>query len=109
MENKKKEKNTHTHVYLSHFLYRRNYHNTVSKLYFSEKTNLLLLSFSRQVVYDSLPSNHLILCHPFLLLPSIFPSIRVFSSELSADYLCPTSQKIESKRLFKKILPVAFR
>ena len=28
-----------------------------------------------------LPSNHLILCHPFLLLPSIFPSIRVFSNE----------------------------
>ena len=27
------------------------------------------------------PSNHLILCHPFLLLPSIFPSIRVFSNE----------------------------
>ena len=26
-------------------------------------------------------SNRLILCHPFLLLPSIFPSIRVFSSE----------------------------
>ena len=25
------------------------------------------------------PSNHLILCHPFLLLPSFFPSIRVFS------------------------------
>ena len=27
------------------------------------------------------PSNHLILCHPLLLLPSIFPSIRIFSSE----------------------------
>ena len=27
------------------------------------------------------PSNHLILCHPLLLLPSILPSIRVFSSE----------------------------
>ena len=27
------------------------------------------------------PSNHLILCHSFLLLPSIFPSIRVFSDE----------------------------
>ena len=27
------------------------------------------------------PSNHLILCHPFLLLPSIFPRIRVFSNE----------------------------
>ena len=29
-----------------------------------------------------MPSNHLILCHPFILLPSIFPSIRVFSNEL---------------------------
>ena len=28
-----------------------------------------------------MPSNHLILCHPLLLLPSTFPSIRVFSSE----------------------------
>ena len=28
-----------------------------------------------------MPSNHLILCRPLLLLPSIFPSIRVFSSE----------------------------
>ena len=28
-----------------------------------------------------MPSNHLILCHPFLLLPSIFPSIRVYSDE----------------------------
>ena len=29
-----------------------------------------------------MPSNQLILCHPLLLLPSIFPSIRVFSNEL---------------------------
>ena len=28
-----------------------------------------------------MPSNHLIFCHPLLLLPSIFPSIRVFSNE----------------------------
>ena len=28
-----------------------------------------------------MPSNHLILCHPLLLLPSVFPSIRVFSNE----------------------------
>ena len=36
-----------------------------------------------QIMYIELvmPSNHLILCHPLLLLPSIFPSIRVFSSE----------------------------
>ena len=30
-----------------------------------------------------IPSNHLILCHPLLLLPSFFPSIRVFSNELA--------------------------
>ena len=28
-----------------------------------------------------MPSNHLILCHPLLFLPSVFPSIRVFSNE----------------------------
>ncbi|CAI9177692.1 unnamed protein product [Rangifer tarandus platyrhynchus] len=28
-----------------------------------------------------MPSNHLVVCHPLLLLPSIFPSIRVFSNE----------------------------
>ena len=28
-----------------------------------------------------MPSNHLILCHPLLLLPSIFPNIRIFSNE----------------------------
>ena len=33
-----------------------------------------------------MPSNHLILCHPYLLMPSIFPSIRVFSNE-SAVYI----------------------
>ena len=32
-------------------------------------------------IESMMPSNHLILCHPLLLLPSIFPSIRVFSSE----------------------------
>ena len=37
---------------------------------------LKLMSFK-----SVMPSNHLILCHPLLLLPSIFPSIRVFSSE----------------------------
>ena len=32
-------------------------------------------------IVSVMPSNHLILCHPLLLLPSVFPSIRVFSSE----------------------------
>ena len=32
-------------------------------------------------IESMMPSNHLILCHPLLLPPSIFPSIRVFSNE----------------------------
>ena len=32
-------------------------------------------------IESGMPSNHVILCHPLLLLPSIFPSIRVFSHE----------------------------
>ena len=38
----------------------------------------LLKSMSIELV---MPSNHLTLCHPLLLLPSIFPRIRVFSNE----------------------------
>ena len=35
-----------------------------------------------KLVFKSMtPSNHLILCHPLLLQPSIFPSVRVFSNE----------------------------
>ena len=36
-----------------------------------------------------MPSNHLILCHPLLLLLSIFPSIRVFSSESACHIRWP--------------------
>ena len=36
-----------------------------------------------------IPSNHLILCRPFLLLPSIFPSIKVFSNELALGIRWP--------------------
>ena len=42
------------------------------------KSQSLLKPMSIELV---MPSNHLILCHPLPLLPSIFPSIRVFSSE----------------------------
>ena len=34
-----------------------------------------------------MPSNHLILCHPLLFLPSIFPSIKVLSLHLVAKVL----------------------
>ena len=36
-----------------------------------------------------MPSNHLILCHPLLLPPSIFPSIRVFSNESALSIRWP--------------------
>ena len=36
-----------------------------------------------------MPSSHLILCHPLLLVPSIFPSIRVFSNESVLDIRWP--------------------
>ena len=36
-----------------------------------------------------MPSNHLILCHPLLLLLSIFPSIRIFSKELALRFKWP--------------------
>ena len=37
--------------------------------------------FKLMSIESVMPSNHLILCHPLLLPPSIFPSIRVFSNE----------------------------
>ena len=46
-------------------------------LSFTISWNLLRLMSIESVM----PSNHLILCHPLLFLPSIFPSIRVFSNE----------------------------
>ena len=46
-------------------------------LSFTVSHSLLKLMFLESVM----PSNHLILCHPLLLLASIFPSIRVFSIE----------------------------
>ena len=41
----------------------------------------LLESTQTMSIESVMPSNHLILCRPLLLLPSIFPSIRVFSNE----------------------------
>ena len=48
-----------------------------ASLYITNSWSLLRL-MSIQLV---MPSNHLVLCCPLLLLPSIFPSIRVFSNE----------------------------
>ena len=48
-----------------------------ASLYITNSQSLLKLMSMKLVM----PSNHLTLCHPLLLLPSIFPSIRVFSNE----------------------------
>ena len=48
-----------------------------ASLSFTNSCNLLKLVS----IESEMPSNHLILCCPLLLLPSIFPSIRVFSNE----------------------------
>ena len=42
-------------------------------------------------IESGMPSNHLILCPPRLLLPSVFPNIRVFSSELALCIRWPKS------------------
>ena len=52
---------------------------------FTISWNLLQFVFSVSVM----PTNHLILCCPLLFLPSIFPSIRVFSNELALHIRWP--------------------
>ena len=47
-----------------------------------------------------MPSNHLILCHPLFLLPSIFPSIRVFSNESALCIRWPKYWSFSSKSVF---------
>ena len=51
-----------------------------ASVFFTISQSLLKLIF----IESMMPSNYLILCHPLLLLPSIFPSIRVFSNELES-------------------------
>ena len=50
-----------------------------ASLSFTISQSWLKLMFIKSVM----PSNHPILCHPLLLLPSVFPSIRVFSNKLA--------------------------
>ena len=60
-------------------------HSTPGLLSITNSQSLLKLMFIKSVM----PSNHLILCCLFLLLPSIFPSTRVFSNELTLRIRCP--------------------
>ena len=56
-----------------------------ASLSFTTSWSLLKLTSIESVM----PSNHLMLCHPLLILPSIFPNIRVFSSELALHIRWP--------------------
>ena len=56
-----------------------------ASLSFTVSWNLLKL----MSIESMMPYNHLILCPAFLLLPSVFPNIRVFSSELALCIRCP--------------------
>ena len=56
-----------------------------ASLSFTISWNLIKLVFTE----SEMPPNHLILCCPLLLLPSIFPSIRVFSKELALHIRWP--------------------
>ena len=56
-----------------------------SALSFTISQSLLKLMSIESVI----PSNHLVLCHPLLLLPSVFPSVRVFSNKLALHIRWP--------------------
>ena len=56
-----------------------------ASLSFTISQSLLKLMSTESVM----PSNHLILCHPLLFLPYIFPSIRVFPNESTLDIRWP--------------------
>ena len=56
--------------------------------------------FKHMFIEPVIPSNHLILCHPLPLSPSVFPSIRVFSND---SVLCIRWPKYWS---FKSVLPM---
>ena len=56
--------------------------STPTSLSFTISRSLLKLIFIESVM----PSDHLILCCPFLLLPLVFPNMKVFSKELALQH-----------------------
>ena len=55
-----------------------------------------------------MPSKHLILCHPLLLQPSIFPSIRIFSTELALHQMAKVLELQPQHQSFQRIFRVDF-
>ena len=77
-----------------------------ASLSMTNSQSLLKLKSVESVMLPKLSSSYLILCHPFLLLPSIFPSIRVFSNEsVLRQYFGESGQSIGASAL-ASVLPV---
>ena len=72
-----------------------------TSLSFTLPQSLLKLMF----IDSMMPSNHLILYHPILLLPSIFPSIRVFSNKLALCSRWPEYGTFINTFTLNKLLP----
>ena len=66
-----------------------------------------LLEFAQIHVQFMMPSNYLIFCHPLLHLPSIFPSIRVFSNESALHIRWPKywSFNIGPSNQYSELIP----
>ena len=62
-------------------------------------------------IKSAMPSNHFILCHPFLLPPSIFPIIRVFSNESVLHIRWPKYWSFSFSIILSKEIPglISFR
>ena len=71
-------------------------------LSFTNSQSLLKLMSIKLVM----SSNHLILCQPFLLLPSIFPSIRVFSDESVIHIRWPKNWSFSSASVLPMKIPL---
>ena len=70
-----------------------------------------LPEFKLTTIESVMPSSHLILCHPLLLLPPIPPSIRVFSSESTLRMRSPKYQSFSFSIIPSKEIPglISFR
>ena len=64
--------------------------------------------FKLMSIESVIPSNHLILCHPLLLLPSIFPSLRVFFTESALHIRWPEYWSFSLHQSFQWIFRVDF-
>ena len=64
--------------------------------------------FKFMSIESVMPSNHLTLCHPLLLLPSFFPRIRVFFNELSSSHQVAKVLELQLTVSYKRVISTWF-